>query len=106
MKLAKEIVAIYHSDEAAGLAEAEFVRVFQQHDLPEEIPDFTLQDGQSVLDVLVAGGLVLSRGEGKRMLQQRAVRLDGETLQDGEVCFPHPGVLQVGKRRYLRVRGG
>ncbi|HWQ84138.1 MAG TPA: tyrosine--tRNA ligase [Anaerolineales bacterium] len=105
MKLAKEIVAIYHSEAAAAQAESEFVRVFQQHNLPAEIPDFCLQAGQSVLDVLVAGGLVPSRGEGKRMLQQRAVRLDGETLQEADAEFPHPGVLQVGKRRYLRVLG-
>lgn len=105
MKLAKEIVAIYHSAEAAELAESEFVRVFQQHDLPEEIPDYALKAGQTVLDVLVDGGLVPSRGEGRRMLQQRAVRLDGETLQDADTEFPHPGVLQVGKRRYLRVQG-
>lgn len=106
MKLAKEIVSIYHSPESAEHAEAEFVRVFQQRDLPEEIPDYTLLAGQTVLDVLVSGGLVPSRGEGKRMLQQRAVRLDGETLQDGEAAFPHSGVLQVGKRRFLRVQNG
>lgn len=104
MKLAKEIVSIYHSPAAADQAETEFVRVFQQRDLPEEIPNYTLEAGQTVLDVLVSGGLVPSRGEGKRMLQQRAVRLDGETLQDGETTFPHSGVLQVGKRRFLRVQ--
>lgn len=106
MKLAKEIVSIYHSPEGAEHAEAEFVRVFQQRDLPEDIPDYTLLAGQTVLDVLVSGGLVPSRGEGKRMLQQRAVRLDGETLQDGEAAFPHAGVLQVGKRRFLRIQNG
>ncbi len=106
MKLAKEIVAIYHSPEAAAQAETEFVRVFQQHDLPEEMPEYALQAGQTLLDVLVDGGLVPSRGEGKRMFQQRAVRLDGETLQEPDAAFPHPGVLQVGKRRYLRVISG
>ncbi len=106
MKLAKEIVSIYHSPSAAEHAEAEFVRVFQQRDLPEDIPVYTLQAGQTVLDVLVSGGLVPSRAEGKRMLQQRAVRLDGETLQDGEAVFPRAGVLQVGKRRFLRIQNG
>ncbi len=37
------------------------------------------------------------------MLQQNGVRLDGETLTDAAAAFPHAGVLQVGKRRYLRV---
>jgi len=103
MKLAREIVSIYHSDEAAAQAEQAFIRVFQQGDLPAEMPEFCLADGQTVLDVMLAGKLVGSKSEGRRMLEQRGVRLDGETLIDANQPFPHTGVLQVGKRRYLRV---
>jgi tyrosyl-tRNA synthetase len=103
MKLAREIAKIYHSDEAAQQAEANFVRIFQQGDLPEEMPEVHLAAGQTVLDVLIENGLVASKSEGRRMLQQNGVRLDGETLNDAAQVFPHPGVLQVGKRRYLRV---
>lgn len=103
MKLAREIVSIYHSEAAAGLAEADFVRVFQQGDLPLDMPEFSPQPGQTVLDVLVAGNLVSSKSEGRRLLEQNGVRLDGKTLNDPNELFPHPGVLQVGKRRYLRV---
>jgi tyrosyl-tRNA synthetase len=103
MKLAREIVSIYHSTEAARQAEANFVRIFQQGDIPEEMPEYHLKPGQSVLDVLVESSLVSSKSEGRRMLQQNGVRLDGETLTDAAQQFPHPGVLQVGKRRYLRI---
>jgi tyrosyl-tRNA synthetase len=103
MKLAREIVSIYHSEQAAVQAEQEFIRIFQQGDLPEEMPEYRLQPGQSVLDVLLAGGLVNSKSEGRRMLEQNGVRLEGATLTDPNLPFPHPGVLQVGKRRYLRV---
>ena len=41
--------------------------------------------------------------EGRRLVAQNGVRLDGETLKDPNQTFPHPGVLQVGKRRFLRV---
>jgi tyrosyl-tRNA synthetase len=105
MKLAREIVSIYHGDDAALKAEEEFVRVFQHKDTPEEMPEYRLLPGQTVLEVLFAGGLVTSKGEGRRMIEQRGVRLDGETLQDANQAFPHPGVLQVGKRRFLRVIG-
>jgi tyrosyl-tRNA synthetase len=105
MNLAREIVTIYHSAEAAAEAEATFVKVFQQGDLPAEMPEFVLQEGQTVLDVLIAGNLVSSKSEGRRMLAQNGVRLDGATLNDANKIFPHPGVLQVGKRRYLRVVG-
>jgi tyrosyl-tRNA synthetase len=103
MKLAHEIVSIYHSEEAAAQAEEAFVRVFQQGDLPEEMPEYRLQGGQSVLDVLMGGGMVTSKSEGRRLMTQAGVRLDGKTLSDPNQGFPHPGVLQVGKRRYLRV---
>jgi tyrosyl-tRNA synthetase len=103
MKLAREIVSIYHSEAAAEQAEQAFVRIFQQGSLPEEMPECHLQPGQSVLDVLIENGLVASKSDGRRMLAQNGVRLDGETLTDANQVFPHAGVLQVGKRRYLRV---
>jgi len=105
MKLAREIVSIYHSPEEAQVAEQTFVRVFQQGDLPEEMPEFKLQPGMTVLDVLVISGLVGSKSEGRRMIDQHGVRLDGEELKEAAELFPHPGVLQVGKRRHLRVLG-
>jgi tyrosyl-tRNA synthetase len=104
MKLAKEIVSIYHDEASAQAAEQAFVRVFQQGDLPEEMPEYHLQPGKTVLDILVEGNLVSSKAEGRRMLAQNGVRLDGETLTDPTQQFPHPGVLQVGKRRYLRIK--
>jgi tyrosyl-tRNA synthetase len=103
MKLAREIVSIYHSQGEAVRAEEAFIRVFQQHDLPPDMPEYRLQAGQTVLDVLLAGGMVSSKSDGRRMLDQKGVRLDGETLEDAAAPFPHSGVLQVGKRRYLRV---
>jgi tyrosyl-tRNA synthetase len=103
MKLAREIVAIYHGDEAASQAEEAFVRVFQQKDVPDEMAEYQLKGGETVLQVLLEGKLVASNSEGRRMIEQRGVRLDGETLEEGGQPFPHPGVLQVGKRRFLRV---
>jgi len=105
MKLASEIVSIFHDPEAAGQAEQTFVRVFQQGEIPQDMPEYTLKPGQSVLDVLTEGDLVESKSEGKRLLQQHGVRLDGQTLSNPYEEFPHPGVLQVGKRRFLRVVG-
>lgn len=103
MKLAYEIVSIYHSENEATRAEANFIRVFQERNLPQEMPEYNLQRGQTVLDVLIAAGLVGSKSEGRRLIDQNGVRLDGEVLGDPNQAFPHPGVLQIGKRRYLRV---
>jgi tyrosyl-tRNA synthetase len=103
MKLAHEIVSIYHGEAASRQAEEAFVRVFQKGDLPEEMAEYLVQPGQTVLDVLVEGGLVGSKSEGRRMLEQHGVRLDGELLTQASQPFPGVGVLQVGKRRYLRI---
>jgi tyrosyl-tRNA synthetase len=103
MKLANEIVSIFYSKEDAVQAEGAFVRVFQERKLPQEMDEFRMQPGQSVLDVLTNSELVKSKSEGKRLIAQNGVRLNGETLNDPYQDFPHTGVLQVGKRRFLRV---
>jgi len=103
MKLAFEIVSIYHSEAEAQEAQAAFVRVFQQGDVPQDMPEYKLQADQTVLDVLADSELVSSRGEGRRMLQQNAVSLDEDKLTDPFAAFPGPGVLRVGRRKFLRV---
>jgi len=104
MELAREIVSIFHSDAAALEAGEQFKRVFQSRLAPEEIAEYTLQPGQTVLDVLVAAKLTSSKSEARRLLEQKGVRLDGEVLADGQAAFPHAGVLQVGKRKFMRVK--
>lgn len=106
MKLAHEITEIFHGKEAAAQAQDTFVRVFQQGSLPEDMPEHALQPGQTVLEVLLAAGLVGSKGEGRRLMEQNGVRLDGATLNDPNQSFPHPGVLQAGKRRFVRITMG
>ncbi|MEN8241286.1 MAG: tyrosine--tRNA ligase [Chloroflexota bacterium] len=104
MELGLEIAEIFHGEDGAKAAKQAFINVFQKGDVPDEMPEFALVEGQSVLDVLSESGLVKSRGEGRRMIQQNGVRLDGETLSDPNASFPHAGVLQVGKRRFLQVK--
>jgi tyrosyl-tRNA synthetase len=104
MKLAREIVSIFYSDEEALAAEEAFVRLFQQKETPDEMPEYEMLAGATVLDVLMGAGLVSSKSEARRMIDQKGVRLDGETLERSDEAFPHPGVLQVGKRRFVRVK--
>jgi tyrosyl-tRNA synthetase len=104
MSLAHEIVAIFHDEKNALAAEATFKKVFQQKDVPDNMPEYALQPGQTVLDVLAASNLVTSKSDGRRMIEQNGVKLDGEILEKFDATFPHPGVLQVGKRRFVRVK--
>lgn len=68
------------------------------------MPEFQLASGQSVLDVILAANLAPSKSEARRLIDQKGVRLDGDIVKRGNVAFPHPGVLQVGKRKFLRVK--
>lgn len=104
MRLAREITSIFYSDVSADAAQENFVKMFQQKEVPDEMPEYSLQDGQTVLDVILAAGMAESKSKARGLIDQKGVRLDGETLERGDVPFPHPGVLQVGKRRFLRVK--
>jgi tyrosyl-tRNA synthetase len=68
------------------------------------MPEYTLKDGETVLDVILANKMAGSKSEARRLFDQRGVRLDGETIERGDVTFPHPGVLQIGKRKFLKVK--
>jgi tyrosyl-tRNA synthetase len=103
MVLAREIVGCFYGDKAAERAQEQFVRTFQQHQVPEALAEYRAAGGQCVLDVLVESGLAATRSEGRRLVEQKGVRLDGQVLEEVAAPFPRPGVLQVGKRRFLRV---
>jgi tyrosyl-tRNA synthetase len=103
MKLAHEIVASLFNDMDADEAEAAFINLFQNGNLPTEMPEFKLVAGKQVVDVLMDAGLCATRSEARRLVDQKGVRLDGEILADAQVPFPHKGVLQVGKRRFVKI---
>ena len=103
MKLAREIVSIFYGEADAVSAQETFVKMFQQKEVPDEMPEFKLEAGQTVLDVILAAQLAPSKSEARRLIDQKGVRLDGAVLERGDIAFPHPGVLQVGKRKFLRV---
>ncbi len=104
MAIAREIVAIFHDEDSASRGEEAFKRIFQQKEVPDEMPEFDFQPEKTVVDVLVASGLVTSKSEGRRMIEQKGVRLDGEVIEKFDQPLPHTGVLQVGKRRYIRIK--
>lgn len=103
MKLAREVTAIFYGEAAAQEAEQEFIRIFQQRELPEEMEEFTIRPGQTVLETLVAAGLAASRSEARRLIDQGSVRLDGQILQRADQPIGE-GVLRVGKRRFVRLK--
>lgn len=109
--LARRLVARFHDEAAAEAAEARFDRLHVEHRPPEEIPDAPLSangDGVVHLPALLAATFGVSSSEARRLLGQGGVRLDGEPLApeplDRPVAALDGRVLQLGKRRFARLR--
>lgn len=108
VRLAKELVARFHDRTAAEAAEKNFDQIFKQRELPDEMPEKTLpaQDGSLLLaKLLLEAGLVSSASDGRRMIQQNAVTVNGEKAADVNAEIPASGevLLKVGKRRFCKV---
>jgi tyrosyl-tRNA synthetase len=107
-ELAGEIVTRFHDAKAASAAQQEFVARFQQGAMPADIPERTLSSADGTLGIahlLKAAELVSSTSEAFRMIEQGAVRVDGERIEDRSlmVSAGSRGVYQVGKRKFCRV---
>jgi tyrosyl-tRNA synthetase len=111
-RLAREIVTLYHDSDAATAAEEGFDRVFKKHEMPEDIPEVVVSfDGDVYLPgMMLELGLVGTTSDGRRMIDQGGVRLDGVALEPHSYTYARAlvedKVLQVGKRRYVRPVGG
>lgn len=104
MKLAYAVTATFYGETEADVARENFIRLFQKHDVPDEMPEVNISREKSLLDVLMECQLVNSRSDGRRLVEQKGVKLDGQVLTDGRESLPHEGVLQVGKRHFVRVK--
>ena len=108
--LAKRIITDFHSKAAADAAEEEFNRVFRRKEVPDEIEERTADTGEWKLPrLLVEVGLAPSMAEARRLIEQGGVRVEGERVTGAEekinVSHERAILIQVGKRRFLRVRG-
>lgn len=105
-RLAREIVALYYDEEAAGDAEGHFDRVIVAKEVPEEMPEVVLSEPTWIVALISGNGMASSNGEARRLIKQGAVYLDGERVEDEDCRVPADSehTLKVGKRRFLRVR--
>ncbi|RCX26632.1 tyrosine--tRNA ligase [Thioalbus denitrificans] len=110
-RLAGEIVERFHTREAAMQAQENFVSRFRHGALPEDMPELELgadpdSGGLALSTLLKEAGLTPSTSEALRMIRQGAVRIDGERVEDAKAVIPAGSshVVQVGKRRFARVR--
>jgi len=105
-RLARKLVEMYHGEEAAKRAEEAFDRVFRRREVPEDMPEYVLNEDKIwIVRLLTASGLASSNSEARRLITQGGVYIDGERVTDpnAEVEFKGGEVVRVGKRKFLRV---
>lgn len=105
MELAREIVMIFHGADAAQTAERRFVSVFQQRALPDEIEEMKVDQPMTIADLLIFTQAAKSKNEARRLIDQGGVKLDGEVIDEAMKLIEvnAPMVLQVGKRKFVRL---
>ena len=106
MKLAHTIVRLYHGEEAANFGQEEFVRVFQKHAMPTDIPEYKVaftDEPVFVPQLLSDAGLTASNGEARRSIKAGAFKIDGEKCNEEHIVLKDGMVLQVGKRKFIKI---
>lgn len=109
MRLARELTARFYDAVTADKAEENFERVFQKHDIPADVPEVEVtiaEDAVWLPRLLTIAGLVPGTGEGRRMIMQNAVSIDGGKVDDVEYHVKAAGelLLRVGKRKFCKVK--
>jgi len=106
--LARKLVSMYHSEEAAQEAEREFDNIFVKKGLPDEVPEFVLDSTVNEIDILeliVMVGFAPSKSEARRLIVQGGVTIDGEKISDFKALVKLNGsqILKVGKRNFIKL---
>src|SRR5690349_14394832 len=107
--LAREIVARFHSPEAAAGALAEFEARFRDHALPDNIPEMTLRangEGLALTQICKQAGLTASTSEAIRLIEQGGLKIDGDRVSDKAlvVATGRTVTIQAGKRKFARIK--
>ena len=106
-RLAKILITRFYSEQAAIKAEAEFESIFAKGNLPENIPEITVNlKSMPVTDLLTSTGMASSKSEAKRYISQGGVRIGGEVVRDekAQIDLIEPKTINVGKRKFIIVK--
>jgi tyrosyl-tRNA synthetase len=102
-RLARELVTQLHSQSAATQADEHFTRVFQKKELPDEVQEVRIDAGEDLRDTLVKAGVVKSKSEVNRLIQQGALSIDGVKVESATVDYKNGNIIKVGKHRFIKV---
>ncbi len=102
-ELALELVKMYYGEKSAQKAQSEFERIFAKKELPENLTEYKTTGDETILDILVNSGLVESKSEAKRLIEQKAVTVNENTATEWSLSIKSGDVIKVGPRRFLKI---
>lgn len=105
-QLARKLVEMYHSEDAASQAEQDFDNVFINKGIPDDIPEYSADtNSMAIIDLIATVNFAPSKGEARRLIQQGGVSVDGEKVTDlfQEIIFDSEKILKVGKRKFIKL---
>lgn len=102
LQLGEEIVRQFHPEETARNARQEFEKIFSRGDVPDDMPEYKILGSEGIIDIIVITKLAASKSEARRLLSQGGVNFDNVRISD-EKWTVRPGILKVGKRRFLKI---
>ena len=105
-KLARDIVSIYYDNKSASQAEENFDRVIVNKGIPKDIKIISISERVKLLDFLFDNNLISSKGEGKRLIKQSAIKLNDEIVKDlhFNLEIKKEYTIKVGKRRFIKIK--
>jgi len=105
IRLARELITMYHNAEEADKAEARFKLIYSQGNIPDDIPEVIVGENEIWLPkFLQENNMVSSTSEGRRMIKQGAVKINGQKYNDENIDVKNDMVVQVGKRKFIKVK--
>lgn len=102
-RLAREVVRMFAGEKAATAADAHFSKVHQAHEAPSDVPTFKARGSSSLVDVLVGSGLVTSKTDARRQIEQGGVKVDGRIVSDVAATVKVGAIIQKGKRYFVKL---
>lgn len=103
MRLARELVTLYHSAEAAKLAEEEFKNIFQKNLMPTDLKEVSISSNSSLVVAMVESGFVPSNSEAKRLIKQGGIKINGEKVCDFSTDLKSQDIVQIGKNKFFKA---
>jgi tyrosyl-tRNA synthetase len=106
LRLAHEIVKIYHGEEKADMATGYFINTFSKKEVPDEVGEIKIESGMKLVDFLVLAKVANSKGDARRKIEQGGVSIEGGKITDSNIILDNSfdgKIIKIGKKDFVKI---